>query len=98
MMLTGSIPARWSCSTDASTLSKQLPFSLWSVLDPNSFRTGLSRRTSPCCSLSDWPANRPAIIGEVAGQRALPHEVYEEIITKSDGVPLFAEELTKAVL
>lgn len=38
------------------------------------------------------------IIADVAGHKALPSEVYEQIITKSDGVPLFAEELTKAAL
>jgi class 3 adenylate cyclase/DNA-binding response OmpR family regulator/predicted ATPase len=39
-----------------------------------------------------------AIISDVAEHQPLPREVYEEIIAKSDGVPLFAEELTKAVL
>src|SRR5262249_27399532 len=39
-----------------------------------------------------------AIIFEVAGQKELPYEVHEQIICKTDGIPLFAEELTKAVL
>ena len=34
----------------------------------------------------------------VAGGRRLPAEVVEQIVTKTDGVPLFVEELTKAVL
>jgi tetratricopeptide (TPR) repeat protein len=34
----------------------------------------------------------------VAGGRCLPAEVVEQIVTKTDGVPLFVEELTKAVL
>jgi class 3 adenylate cyclase/predicted ATPase len=34
----------------------------------------------------------------VAGGRALPREVMAQIVAKTDGVPLFVEELTKAVL
>jgi predicted ATPase/DNA-binding response OmpR family regulator/class 3 adenylate cyclase len=39
-----------------------------------------------------------AIIFDVAGQKALPYEVSAQIISKTDGVPLFVEELTKSVL
>lgn len=39
-----------------------------------------------------------ALVGEVAGGRALPSAVLEGIVVKTDGVPLFAEELTKTVL
>jgi predicted ATPase/DNA-binding response OmpR family regulator/class 3 adenylate cyclase len=39
-----------------------------------------------------------AMIFDVAGQRALPSEMYAQIISKTDGVPLFVEELTKSVL
>ena len=35
---------------------------------------------------------------EVTGGKALPPEVLEQILLKTDGVPLFVEELTKAVL
>jgi predicted ATPase len=38
-----------------------------------------------------------AIIEQTAG-RALPSEVASAIVTRTDGVPLFVEELTKAVL
>ena len=34
----------------------------------------------------------------VAGGKALPAEVLEQIVAKTDGVPLFVEELTKTVL
>ncbi len=37
------------------------------------------------------------LVQHVAGGK-LPHELIEQIITKTDGVPLFVEELTKAVL
>src|SRR5262249_20926926 len=35
---------------------------------------------------------------KVIGGKALPKEVLEQIVTKTDGVPLFVEELTKAVV
>jgi predicted ATPase len=38
------------------------------------------------------------MVTAVAGRKALPEEVVQQIITKSDGVPLFVEELTKLVL
>ena len=41
---------------------------------------------------------RTTLVERVAGAKALPKEVIEEIIVKTDGVPLFVEELTKAVL
>src|SRR6185312_12290501 len=34
----------------------------------------------------------------VAGNKALPGDTMEEIIKRTDGVPLFIEELTKAVV
>ena len=39
-----------------------------------------------------------AIVGGVAEGRTLPSEVMEQIVSKADGVPLFIEELTKAIL
>ena len=39
-----------------------------------------------------------AMIDRVTGAKALPAEVLEQIVTKTDGVPLFVEELTKMVL
>ncbi|MGY3037414.1 class 3 adenylate cyclase/predicted ATPase [Bradyrhizobium sp. USDA 4354] len=39
-----------------------------------------------------------ALIRSVAGARTLPTEIVNEIAERTDGVPLFVEELTKAVL
>jgi DNA-binding response OmpR family regulator/predicted ATPase len=39
-----------------------------------------------------------AIIFDVAGHKALPAEMSAQIIGKTDGIPLFVEELTKSVL
>jgi predicted ATPase len=39
-----------------------------------------------------------AMVKEVTGRKSLPSEVLHQIVTKTDGVPLFVEELTKMVL
>ena len=39
-----------------------------------------------------------AMVANVVGNAALPPEIMEEIAERTDGVPLFVEELTKAVL
>ncbi|MGE5444716.1 MAG: adenylate/guanylate cyclase domain-containing protein [Ignavibacteriales bacterium] len=38
------------------------------------------------------------MVEKVAGSKALPPEVVEQIVVKTDGVPLFVEELTKMVI
>jgi class 3 adenylate cyclase/predicted ATPase len=40
----------------------------------------------------------PAMVDGITGTKALPAEVLEQIIERTDGVPLFVEELTKTVL
>ena len=45
--------------------------------------------------------NRPLqlkFVERVAGTRELPKEIVEEVLLKTDGVPLFIEELTKTVI
>jgi class 3 adenylate cyclase len=39
--------------------------------------------------------NRTALVREIAGGTALPDDVVAQIVERSDGVPLFIEELTK---
>jgi predicted ATPase/predicted negative regulator of RcsB-dependent stress response len=39
-----------------------------------------------------------ALVDRVVGQKALPDEIAAQIVGKTDGVPLFVEELTKTVL
>jgi class 3 adenylate cyclase/predicted ATPase len=38
------------------------------------------------------------MVGSIAGQQSLPAAVVQQVVAKTDGVPLFVEELTKAVL
>ena len=42
--------------------------------------------------------NAAELVLEVTGGKALPAEILEQIIEKTDGVPLFVEELTKTIL
>ena len=44
------------------------------------------------------PPQATELIRRVAHHKALPPEVVEQIVAKTDGVPLFVEELTKMVL
>jgi class 3 adenylate cyclase len=44
------------------------------------------------------PAESSAMISEVTGGKVLPPGLVEQIVTKTDGVPLFVEELTKSIL
>jgi class 3 adenylate cyclase/predicted ATPase len=44
------------------------------------------------------PAQIEAVATRVAGGKALPTEIVSQIVVKTDGVPLFVEELTKAIL
>ena len=39
-----------------------------------------------------------AMVAHVAANKALPAEVHRQLVSKTDGVPLFVEELTKMVL
>jgi class 3 adenylate cyclase/predicted ATPase len=42
--------------------------------------------------------NRTALVAQIAGGKALPADVIAQIVDRTDGVPLFVEELTKSVL
>src|SRR6266478_8523516 len=42
--------------------------------------------------------DRTVLVEQIAGGKALPDEVIDQIVDRTDGVPLFVEELTKSVL
>jgi class 3 adenylate cyclase/predicted ATPase len=42
--------------------------------------------------------DRTALVEQIAGGKGLPDEVVAQIVDRTDGVPLFVEELTKSVL
>jgi predicted ATPase/class 3 adenylate cyclase/DNA-binding winged helix-turn-helix (wHTH) protein len=61
---------------------------------PWSFRAHCTPLTLPCLSHTQ----AAEMIGRVSGDNVLPPEVVAQIAAKTDGVPLFIEELTKMVL
>ena len=78
---------------------KTLPVLLIVTFRPefNAPWTGQSRVTSLVLNrLGEHEA--AAIITRVAGNKALPPDLIAEIVQRTDGVPLFVEEITKAVL
>jgi class 3 adenylate cyclase len=42
--------------------------------------------------------DRTVLVEQIAGGKALPADVIDQIVDRTDGVPLFVEELTKSVL
>ena len=42
--------------------------------------------------------DRAALAAQVAGDKSLPDEVIAQIVDRTDGVPLFVEELTRSML
>jgi predicted ATPase len=44
------------------------------------------------------PRQRAEMIARITGGKALPMEIADQIIDRTDGVPLFIEELTKSVV
>src|SRR5207249_6235560 len=42
--------------------------------------------------------DRTALVAQIAGGKDLPDQVVAQIVDRTDGVPLFVEELTKSVL
>jgi DNA-binding response OmpR family regulator/predicted ATPase/class 3 adenylate cyclase len=69
-----------------------------------SYRTGfkphwIDQPQVTCLALSRLDSqDSAALVHRVAGAAALPEEVQKEIVERTDGVPLFIEELTRAVL
>ena len=93
---------------DPSTLEvltlflEQIPTArVFSVL---TFRPEFTPPWSPRSYLTQLTLNRlgrphvEAMVAKVTGGKALPLEVLQQIVSKTDGVPLFVEELTKMVL
>ena len=72
----------------------------WSSLSGrNSPRHGLGRAHVTALSLNRFGRRQAmTMVDRVTGGKALPTEVLEQIVAKTDGVPLFVEELTKTVI
>ena len=61
---------------------------------PWGFRTHLT----PLALNRLTPSQAEEMVGQMLGGQRLPAAVLQQIVTKTDGIPLFVEELTKAVV
>ena len=59
--------------------------------------TGQPQVTMLALNRLDW-RDRTVLVDQIAGGKTLPDEVVSQIVDRTDGVPLFVEELTKSVL
>ena len=60
---------------------------------------GLAARTSPTLPLNRFGRSQAvSMVDRIMSGKTLPTEVLNQIVAKTDGVPLFVEELTKSVL
>ena len=99
-MRTGSTRPRSTCSSRLIDRLLRHARAAGGYLPPwNSPRRGLAVRMSPRFNLTALGAgSAQAMVAGVAGGKALPVEVLDEIVAKTDGVPLFVEELTKTCI
>jgi predicted ATPase len=58
--------------------------------------SGSALPSATCATLDR--RDRSALVARLAGGKVLPDEVVDQIVDRTDGVPLFIEELTKSVL
>ena len=80
-------------------LARQLPILLVATFRPEFEAPWVTQSHVTALSLSRFArAQAVAMVEGVTAGRTLPPEVLEQIVAKTDGVPLFMEELTKSVL
>jgi predicted ATPase len=97
--------AHWSDATSRELLGltidrvKDLPIALLVTFRPEFEPPWGNRPYLSALTLSRLSGSEGATLVEnLAGSRALSRDVISEIVDRTDGVPLFVEELTKAVL
>jgi predicted ATPase len=79
--------------------AKTFPVLLLVTFRPEFFPPWLDQKHVTLIQLNRLERDKAsAMVRDVSGGKELPAEVLEQIISKTDGVPLFVEELTKMVL
>jgi tetratricopeptide (TPR) repeat protein len=96
--------AQWSDDTTAELLGRAveliagLPVLLLVLARPDFHPAWAGRPHVSCIALG--PLERKAsaeLVNAVAWQRPLPRQVVDQIVSRSDGLPLYLEELTRAI-
>jgi class 3 adenylate cyclase len=78
---------------------QDLPVLLVVTYRPESAPPWIGRALVTSLSLNRFGRRQTvSMVNQITGGKSLPVEVLEEILVKTDGVPLFVEELTKTVL
>ena len=97
-MRTGSTRPRWTCSVGSSIGCPACAL-LVVTFRPEFAAPWVGRAHVASLQLNRFGRRQAmAMVDRVTGGKALPAEVLEQIVAKTDGVPLFVEELTKTVL
>ena len=95
----GPTPRAWKCSAGSWTgldpsgaAHCDVPVGVSCALDRTASRDRARRSTG-------WGSVKSAaMIDRVVGNKPLPADIRQDIIERTDGIPLFVEEMTKAVL
>ena len=97
--------AHWADPTSLEALGRSggPDKSPWCAADrdlPTGVRAGVDRTASCHCphDQSASAARNRAMIDRVIGNKRCPPNIRQDIIERTDGIPLFVEEMTKAVL
>ena len=97
--------AHWADATSLELLDltvervRRLPVFVLITFRPELHAPWVDRPNVGCLKLGRLdPGDVESMVSRVTGGRRLPPEVMREILAKTDGNPLFVEELTKAVL
>ena len=98
-MCTGLIRQAWTCWISSSTGLPTKRILLLITFRPEFTARWQGRPNVSLLSLTRLPRRQTAELArQIAGEAELPDEVVNQILARTDGVPLFVEELTKTLL
>ena len=98
-MHTGPIPRASNCSVESWTGYRTLRVLLIVTFRPEFEPPWIGRPYVTALTLNRLGEREvSAMIDRVVGNKLLPASVRQDIIERTDGIPLFVEEMTKAVV
>ena len=95
----GPILRAWKCSAGSWTRSTRFRVLLFVTFRPEFAAPWIGRPHVTALTINRLaPREVMALIDRVAGDRPLAANIRQDIVERADGIPLFVEEMTKAVL
>ena len=89
----------WNCSVGSWTGFETLPVLLIVTFRPEFDSPWIGRPHVTALTINRLAQREiDAMIDRVVGNKSLPANIRQDIIERTDGIPLFVEEMTKAVL